>query len=284
MYKPMLANVFEKKEKTITFPCFAQPKLDGVRLCWDGNHMWSRKGKLLQGLPQLKRLLQRGFKGVSLDGELFAEGMHFQDIISSVRRTVNINENTDIGYWLYDKPVEGLIFDRRLTMLRRQFKQAAKKMTMDRFKIVNTIVCLNKDELLKARDDFIAQGFEGCMYRSFDGDYKHGRRSNDLLKMKYTKEIEGKVIGYVEGTGKYKGTLGAIRVEISTAKIDYEQRQDSVNIISIEVGTGFTDNRRHNIWKSRSEYLNAVVTIKYQEETKDGLLRFPVFKEFRDYE
>ena len=53
MFLPMLAHSFDKHSKKIKFPCWVQPKLDGVRMLSkvsvkkeDGKVLiWSRKGK-----------------------------------------------------------------------------------------------------------------------------------------------------------------------------------------------------------------------------------------------
>ena len=98
------------------------------------------------------------------------------------------------------------------------------------------------------------------------------KRSKTLLKLKVMNSCDLKIIGFEEGDGKYKGTLGNIVCDYKGFKLG--------------VGTGFNDGQRKEIWNNRDKYLNRIVEIQYFEETNNedgGLsLRFPVFKCFRE--
>ena len=75
------------------------------------------------------------------------------------------------------------------------------------------------------------------------------------------------ITGFQEGTGKYKGTLGALIC-------DY-------NGVTVDVGSGFSDKIRKNFWAHRKDLLNITVEIQGQEKTEDGSIRFPVFIQLR---
>ena len=69
---PMLAQDYNKHKKKVSFPCYIQPKLDGYRMIYYKNKMWSRNGKeytILQDTPLHKEL--QYFKDIVLDGELY---------------------------------------------------------------------------------------------------------------------------------------------------------------------------------------------------------------------
>ena len=82
-----------------------------------------------------------------------------------------------------------------------------------------------------------------------------------------------KVIEFQEGTNKYTGTLGALVCEYKYSTVD--------------VGSGFSDALRDEIWANKEAWLGKIITVKYFEETYNsatGLpsLRFPVFIRVRE--
>ena len=72
-------------------------------------------------------------------------------------------------------------------------------------------------------------------------------RSSTLLKVKRFHDAEARVIGHEPGTGKHKGRLGALLVEMA-------------NGTRFAVGTGFTDKERES-----PVPIGATITFKYQE-------------------
>ena len=85
---PMLAKTFDtgKNSEKIKYPCYVQPKLDGVRMIWDGHRYYSRAGKPLTIPKGMEKELNENFSGFALDGELIIPGKTF-DVISGKVRT-----------------------------------------------------------------------------------------------------------------------------------------------------------------------------------------------------
>ena len=71
-----------------------------------------------------------------------------------------------------------------------------------------------------------------------------------------------------EGTGKHAGKLGSVIV-------DFEG-------VEVQVGSGFSDALRDQIWEDPENFIGRVIEVRYQEETPDGSLRFPTFVCFRN--
>lgn len=112
---------------------------------------------------------------------------------------------------------------------------------------------------------------EGLMINIKDSPYEF-KRSNNLIKVKKMYPADLKITGFEEGSGKNKGTLGALIVNYKN--------------YPVKVGSGFTDKERKYIWEHKEDLLGTIVTVQYFEETTnkkdDSLsLRFPVFKGFR---
>lgn len=123
------------------------------------------------------------------------------------------------------------------------------------------------DKYLEMADN---NGWEGLMLNK-DCPY-YCKRHTGLIKIKTFLFSDLKVIGYEEGTNKYKGMLGALIVEY---------KGNPVN-----VGSGFTDGQREEYWPIRDELVGKIVEVKYKEESSDkktGLksIQFPIFNGFR---
>ena len=81
------------------------------------------------------------------------------------------------------------------------------------------------------------------------------KRTKNLIKVKKFYTYDLKVIGYEEGSGRLKGTLGSLIVDF---------KGNSVN-----VGSGFDDKTRNILWNMCDELIGRVIEVKYKEISKD---------------
>jgi len=281
MLKPMLAHDASKHASKITYPCFVQPKLDGVRCIYQNGRFYTRNLKLINSCPELLehvRELDEVFYRqwdyhLILDGELIRKDNDFQKTVSSVRKTVNIeHEDTTLRYRIFD------FFDSKTPQATFGTRNAVLKSIIlnnqklhHRFRFVETFQVLDRDSLYKRYCEFLSHGHEGLMIRR-DTPYEPDKRSFNLLKMKPTNTLEAKIINTQIGEGKYSATLGALCV------------RDCSSGIPFFVGSGFDDTQRYGLWTRRFEILGKIITVKHQGFTNDGTPRFPIFVDFRDYE
>ena len=117
----------------------------------------------------------------------------------------------------------------------------------------------------------VSVDWEGCMINL--DDYYKCKRVTTLCKVKRFYTMDLKVVDVEEGSGRLKGTLGALVVEFKG------------NIVN--VGSGYSDEQRTEIWNNREDIIGRVIEVKYKEITKDkktGLesLQFPVFVQIRE--
>ncbi len=96
------------------------------------------------------------------------------------------------------------------------------------------------------------------MLRRADSCYESGR-SMTLLKVKSFHDAEARVLKHLEGSGRHKGRLGALFVEMADGT-------------TFSVGTGFSDAEREN-----PPALGSLITFRYQELTEGGVPRFPSY-------
>jgi DNA ligase-1 len=123
----------------------------------------------------------------------------------------------------------------------------------------------------------IEGGYEGIMLKDVDAVYEC-KRSVAWLKLKPFIEVSLSVIGVEEGTGKNIGKMGAVICE----------GEDDHRLITVNVGSGFTDKQRDDFWTARNKLLGNIAEVRADAITQnqDGTysLRFPRFLRFRGFE
>lgn len=102
------------------------------------------------------------------------------------------------------------------------------------------------EEAYKIYSDHTARGEEGCVLKNPNTIWKDGT-SKDMVKMKISFEIDLEVEEIVEGSGKYVGMMGAVKLKSRCGKL------------RTDVGTGFCDQQRKDIFEFG---LPKIVTIK----------------------
>ncbi len=266
-FSVQLATTVESFDE-IKFPVFCEFKFDGLRCLTIKEHdeikFFSRNGKELD-FPLLKNeLLPIMQNGEVLDGEVFHKA-GFQKLMTQARRLSGRSGMENIVYYIFDRiTIDELRQGYSNTQIgaRKQNLKAVfdnymgNKLVFSEYQIFD-----NVEQIHEYFDEAINSGFEGIMIKS--GSYECKRNKN-WIKHKPEKDGDFKVIDLIEGTGKYKGKLGAIKVLLDTGK-------------ECQVGSGFTDKQREEFWNNPGLILNHIVEVYFQEYTTDKLLRFPVF-------
>ena len=284
-YKPMLAHPVGGYERINDedWPLYSQYKLDGVRCliqCEDFQHhgkvikAYSRTGKEWKNIRHILEQLRPFFfkyPNVVLDGELYNHKFKddFEQIISMVRKTKPTDEDRSISrenvqFHCYDIIDEELPFDQRIEFVMNELRDSAS---------VRTVETLQTDE---ANAHFIhtmnkENGYEGSIVRTNDV-YKYGR-SWSLRKFKDFHDAEANIVGYDEGKGKRKGTLGK-----------FVMQDDDGNQFGCPPGKGHNYKDLARMLENIHEYMGQRATFTYFERTKAGSYRHPLFKCIRNYE
>lgn len=273
--RPMLAhNIWEHYEKMKWPNVDAQWKLDGVRAIYDGTHLISRKGTEFHNMTHISDDLHDMPSDVVYDGELFNRDMSFDDMSGIIRaKTSRADEKLKIQYWIFDVYMPkhpDMSWAQRRDWMLKNIKET------DNIVLLSTDIGVSSwDEAQDITKRYVEMGFEGAIFRNTDAPYRVGKRSHDLLKMKFFQDDEFEYVGWKEGTGRFKGTPIIIcatsdGVEFSiTPKLEMQQRQDLLLRL------------RDDPPPKGCQY-----TVRYQELTKNGngVPRFPVGVGFRDYE
>jgi DNA ligase-1 len=275
-YLPMLAKSYDKDGHKIVWPCYAQPKLDGIRCVAariDGKiKLLSRKGKEFKAIPHINSAVDKIIisENFCLDGELYIHGEDFQEIISAVKRDEPSDKSALVEYHIYD------CFN--LANLTKNFHQRntiVNSLPLTKgLKLVDTKYLTNKDVMLKYYGDTIIKGYEGIMLRNISGVYEQDRRSQHLQKVKcfITEEFE------IVGAEQNRGSMADQCTFICKTKEGYE----------FGVKPQGNEELREQYWRdfNLGKLTGKMLTVKYFELTTGDkpVPRFPIGLAIRDYE
>lgn len=216
--KPMLAKQESKltNRKILDKEWLCSRKIDGVRALfyWDGEevHTASRGGENYDPATTHLReneVLTAFFKEhptVILDGELYRHGKTLQQISGAARMEKNAYDCDWLQYWVYDcydTANPNITAQDRLTWLHVVLASIPNNELYDKSEsnifMVNHKSVSGEDNIWKLHDEYVKEGFEGCVIRNPDRPYKPNGRTNDMIKFKNYKSEDFKVVGYELG-------------------------------------------------------------------------------------
>jgi len=279
--KPMLAYPVSAKPIDYSKPTFIQPKLDGVRCVIQYDFVtrkvtaYSRTGKEWKNIRHIEEQLQGFFAiypHIILDGELYNHDLrdNFEKIISLVRKTKPTDEDrleaSELTqFHCYDIMLEReeLDFDTRNEWLKNNLPMS------NCIKDVSTHKLFREDDAKVYHQRNLNKGYEGSIVRL---NYRYeNKRSHNLRKFKDFHDAEARIIGWAEGKGKRRGTIGKF------IAVDADGNQFGMPVM---------DNFKYlqDNFKRMQGYIGREATFTYFERTKANSYRHPLFKAIRDYE
>ena len=273
---------------------YASPKLDGIRCMIQDGIALSRSLK-----PIRNKYVQAILGGIEifngLDGELIVGDPTAHDVYRTT--TSNVMRSTgepDFTFWVFD------VFDHPGPYSNRKFAihNIHPTNALDfkpHLKVLNSVSIFNMKELQAYEQYCLDQGYEGIILRDPKALYKHGRstaKEGGLLKVKRFEDGEAGILAVEEqmhnGNEATTNELG--RTQRSSHKENKVPMgtlgalvcKDVETGIQFNIGTGFTDDVRQQLWWSRDRLIGQ--TIKYKSfkiGVKDAP-RHPVFLGMRD--
>ena len=288
----MLAYPVSDKPIDYNNTVFMQPKLDGVRCLIQyekvtplqtGPVAYSRTGKQWKNIDHILKSLTPFFEAnpdIILDGELYNHALKddFEKIISCVRKTKptamdRAESRKLVQFHCYDIVDEAMTFVDRIHKLNKFFQVPGQPHLRDAYgvRFVKTESVLDQKDAELFHDRCLFKGYEGSILRTNDV-YKCGR-SWSLRKFKDFSDAEATIVGFVEGKGKRKGTLGKFLM------VD----EDGIEF-GCPPGKGYNYQDLKNLLFRAKHYIGATATFTYFERTKAGSYRHPLFKCIRNYE
>lgn len=282
MFKPMLACSTIPQLSDIKYPVLASPKLDGIRcLIIDGKPV----SRNLKPIPNKFIQAELGKLNLpELDGELMLKTGDFNSVQSAI---MSESGRPDFMYVVFDyfaSPKTG--YARRITdgiML---------NLMSERVQYIENICIENASQLEQHYKDWIARGYEGAIVRDAYGPYKFGRSTLNqgwMLKLKTFNDAEAKIIGVEELMhNDNEATTDNLGHQVRSAHQAGQTPGGTLGALVVEfngkqfkIGTGFDSAERSRLWHLGDKLKGRLVTFKYQELSKYGIPRFPVYKGLR---
>jgi DNA ligase D-like protein (predicted ligase) len=289
--KPML--LAEEAEPFDSDDYLFEIKLDGIRciLYLDENVTEirnKRNDRLNRTYPELKNLHKQVKKRCILDGELLVlkEGKpNFQEIqrrslmtnpykIELASRSFPVNFTTYDILYLEDKSLTDLPLIKRKALLNKTVKE-------NNFLSISRFIEKSGIELYNLT---VQNDLEGIVAKKKDSKYHLDKRSKEWIKIKYLKDEDFVICGYIPKTPMASLILGLYdnhvlvnqgHVTLGVSKEDYQSIL-SCKKVAATFYSNFPDDD-HTIWIEPK----LVCSVKYMMRTSTGGLRQPVFKEMR---
>jgi ATP-dependent DNA ligase len=275
---PMLANKYEPAAKTrggIVFPCYVQPKLDGLRcvVCLhEGAPTYqSRTGGYFTGLQHLDHAVTQVLlktPTLVLDGELYTQQIPFEELAGIIKKKTLSEADKEkikcVQYHVYDLIIPDMHFKDRLSILNRLLSTDSSALVTQ----VPTVLADTPQAYKDKFGEYVADGYEGIMLRNANGFYQENYRSNDLMKYKEFFEDEYKIVGFKEATGRDAGTV----------IWECETKEG----MRFSVRPKGTQKARREWFANGGTNVGKQLTVIYQELSEMGVPRFPVGKAIRD--
>lgn len=289
-FKPLLATTCDDFDK-LPWPLYASAKLDGYR-CLAKNHTaLSRNLKPIRNNYVRSKIEEYSDVLDGFDGELCLSDLTapFNEVSSAISAAEGEPDFTYVIFDYHAEP-ESCYEKRFLLKLDRDFPAFVK--------VVPYALVGDLEGLMRMHKLWTDQGYEGTMVRRADGDdyYKHNRSTvNDaiLLKIKDFSDTEAVVIDFTERMHNANEATKSLtgHTERSSHKANMIPMDTLGSLVvksdefdePFEIGTGFDDATRAEIWHNQAKYLGQLVTFQHQPSgaKKGGKPRFPSFKGFR---
>ena len=283
----MLATQIDDLSK-INYPVYASKKLDGCRSTIFKGVAYSRSLKLIPNLS-----IQRWAK----ENAAYLEGLDGEFIVGSPTSETVFRDTTSFVMSIDKvKEFQFFAFDQVHLLSTAEERQKALEALplIPRVQVLEQTLVQSEAELEAYRTVAVREGFEGAMVKKVKGKYKFGRSSVKeglLLKLKLFEDIELKVVGFEP---LYKNTNEAVRNELgrsqrSSVKENLVPQEllgaltlMQPNGMTVSCGSGFNQQERIYWWENRDQLVGTLATVKYFSVGIKDILRFPIFKGFRD--
>jgi bifunctional non-homologous end joining protein LigD len=161
---------------------------------------------------------------------------------------------------------EKLTFDRRRSLLE-----------MMQFDLTGNVKLIpNFEPSTENLNAMLSQGYEGIMLKRWDGRYRAGHRSRDVLKWKPQPTAEAIITGFKEGEGGRAGNVGALLIRMVDGDVDTSVGCPPFLAAQLQNGKPF--NQCQDLL---AEWVGKHIEFAHNGIQKTGGPRHPVFRKLR---
>lgn len=294
-FKPLLAakmpegQTVEEIVKTLEYPLYASPKLDGIRVLRPDEVPLTRKLKKVPNRFITEKLSHRRYEG--FDGEILTvDSVDKKAFRKTTSGVMSHKGEPDFVWYVFDLcNMSDRPFEYRYNELKARAEDTKYA------ELVKQTLIKTPGGLLVFEKECLELGYEGSIIRSRDGKYKFGRstwKQGILRKLTRTIREEGTIVGYEErmhnGNEAVEDELG--RMKRSSHKANKTGRGDLGAFIvkhprykkPFSVGSGYDDKERAKYWGIRDKMIGKTMTFEHRPYGDYDAPRFPVFIGIRD--
>lgn len=283
---PMSAYKYPERKITV-WPVLAGFKYDGhrclARLEDEKVILRTRSNNPYYFLEHIQKAVEFVLKflpaGSELDGELFRNGLTYQQISSLVTCKVNKPKKVKkIQLHCFDVVLQNDkgYLKRYNNIIIPAFKSALEAgMPPNIIILSNNEICYNKKDIEIEMKKALKLGYEGLMIRKTNAIYTHSR-SASILKYKLFDDYDGTIIACNEGKGKFTGQA------ILTLNYKHKYKGKIFEMI-FDITAGGTEQEKRWVFDNKRNIINKLYTFKCQGFS-DGMLnpRFPIGLRFKE--
>jgi len=278
--RPMLCHRYKTHKQHIPYPCYVQPKLNGIRAIFDSDHnRWQSHSRVTKEVrfwgPNILAHITSQLEGlfstrVILDGELYRHGWPLQRINGavSVNRRDTSHDTGEVNYHVFDIVADAPFTDRYDAL--QQLSTVYPYVVTTRF--VSSPSAAEHFYALWKRE-----GYEGMVYRNPVAHYgflercgNKENRWNYIIKRKDHATAEFTIVGVEEEFDKYarpKGRVGSLVLECDNGN-------------TFRAGSGLSDDQRQRYWDKSP--VGLVATIAFEMYSQSGVPLQPRVEEVHD--
>ena len=264
-------------------------KIDGVRCSFywkDGEVKSASRGGgdydystyQLRKHPLLKNILSAHPDWI-LDGELYKHGKSLQQISGAARMEKTAAGCDWLEYYLYDVMIPNVPFSERLKILEtiafelnlgfnpeREWENNELRIQI----VPHEIVAGDnkKDQIMELHNQYVAEGWEGCVARDVSKAYKYGGRGMEMVKFKMCQDAEFEITGISEGLRPEDMCFTLITV-------------DGIEFKAKPMGSR---ELKEQYREDLDKLIGKMATVKYFYLSDEGTPLQPVLKAIRDYD
>lgn len=220
------------------------------------------------------------FQEYEFDGEFYEHGMPLNHINKCVPmitngKPENVKGNPyDIKFVMYDLIIPNVKFKDRLRIYNTlNLKDIS--VYLDKLEHINVT---SDEELIKYRDLFISEGYEGIVIRDYDKSYQYGKRNTAMFKFKLALTDEFQIIDVVaEGVKNNKNIIKVI--------LKNDINEHTFEAVPGDLNNSWTEEDKVELYNNKMLYIGKQGTVSYYE--RSGVKKVPSHANFiavRNYE
>lgn len=284
--KPLLAC--EVPLEQVRFPVYVSTKLDGIRCVIIDGVAYSRSLKPIRNKFIQSIIGKQEYNG--LDGELIVGNVYDKDVFQKTTSGVmsEKGEPTFTFYVFDDFTNNEVDYSKRLERLLERNLYGK-----DGIVTLHQELYTSKEQVDKLLQRELELGGEGLILRSPIGKYKYGRstpKEQLSVKLKFFQQNEFEVIGFTERMhNANQAKINELGLQERSSHKDNLIPMNTLGSLILKygddtfnVGTGFTDEQRLEIWNSREKYLGKLASVRYMSVGLKERPRLPSFVGWRD--